>query len=109
MINIQRNVSLKNYSNFKIGGNASYFIEVSDIKELTGSLKKWREISKNLPENEKKVFVLGGGTNVLFSDRGLKGLVIKNSINDISKIGNIVRVGAGTLLSELLNFCIENN
>ena len=109
MTNFQRNVSLKDYSNFKIGGNASYFIEVSNINDLINGLKKWQEISKGFESIEKKVFVLGSGTNVLFSDKGLKGLVIKNSINDISKIGNIVRVGAGTLLSELLNFCMENN
>src|SRR3972149_7471538 len=109
MTNFQRNVSLKDYSNFKIGGNADYFIEVSNINDLINGLKKWQEISKGFESIEKKVFVLGSGTNVLFSDKGLKGLVIKNSINDISKIGNIVRVGAGTLLSELLNFCIENN
>lgn len=110
MINIQRNVSLKNYSNFKIGGNAEYFLEVSDIKDLIEGLRKWQKISgkRALPAG-RQVFVLGSGTNVLFSDEGLKGLVIKNSIDNISQDGKIVRVGAGTLLSELLNYCIENN
>src|SRR4030042_6757258 len=109
MINLQRNVSLKNYSNFKIGGNASYFLEVLNIKDLAKGLKKWQEISRNFSEDEKRIFVLGFGTNVLFPDEGLKGLVIKNSIDGILLNGNTVKVGAGTLVSKLLDFCIENN
>lgn len=108
MLKLESSVPLKNYSNFKIGGPALYFLEVFTIEELIAGLKKWREISKDLGIS-KNIFVLGGGTNILFSDEGFKGFVIKNSINGIKKQGNIVTAGAGTPLTNLLNFCIENS
>lgn len=106
---INKNVSLKDYSNYKIGGNASYFLEVFSKEDLIEGLKNWYEVSSDFPTNSKKIFVLGGGTNVLFSDYGFYGLVIKNSINGIKAQDNIVTVGAGEVVSSLLNFCIKNS
>lgn len=109
MPNLQTNISLKDYSNFKIGGNAKYFLSVKSTGDLTLGLRQWHEISKDFPKEEKKIFVLGSGTNVLFSDEGFNGLVIKNSIDKIDKKDNIVTVGAGTLISTLLDFCVDNS
>lgn len=109
MSNLQTNISLKNYSNFKIGGNTKYFLDVKSIDDLILGLRQWHEISKDFPKEEKKIFVLGSGTNVLFSDEGFNGLVIKNSIDKIDKKDNIVTVGAGTLISTLLDFCVDNS
>lgn len=56
-------------TSFKIGGKADYFVEV-DRKEDTPSIL--HEIrAANLP-----IFILGGGTNVLFSDEGFRGVVL---------------------------------
>lgn len=106
---LQKNVSLKQISNFKIGGNTKYFVEVKNTDELTPALKKWHEIIKDLKEEELKMFILGKGTNVVFSDDDFKGLVIKNSIVSISKLGDTITVGAGTLFSDLLEYCINNS
>ena len=109
MIKILQDVSLKNFSNYKIGGNASYFFEAKTRDEIIEAIQQWNIISKDFQEELKKVFVLGAGTNILFSDQGFDGLVIKNSILGIEKNNNNVLVKAGESMSGLLNFCIENS
>lgn len=103
---IRQNVPLLDYSNFKIGGNALYFLEVFSKEELINGLAEWKKIDK---EKQDKIFILGGGTNILFSDKGFDGLVIKNSIGGIKNTDNIVEVGGGVEVSDLLNFCIDNS
>lgn len=63
---ILQNVSLKNYNTFKIGGNAKYFAETDNAEEIIDLLEKY-----------EKIFILGNGSNVLFSDAGFDGLVLK--------------------------------
>lgn len=106
---ISKNVSLKDFSNYKIGGNAAYFFEISTKEELLECLKEWKNISLDFPKDKQKIFILGSGTNILFSDEGFNGLIIKNSINGIQKEGNKVSVGAGTQVSKLIDFCIKNS
>jgi UDP-N-acetylmuramate dehydrogenase len=67
---IKKNVSLKNYSTFKIGGKAKYFSVVKTTEEILKAISFAKE--RKVP-----FFVLGGGSNVLFSDNGFEGLVIK--------------------------------
>ena len=67
---ISRNVSLKKYSTFKIGGTAKFFAEPKSIAEI-------RELLMFCKKNSEKFFILGNGSNILFSDNGYDGLVIK--------------------------------
>lgn len=106
---IRQNISLKDYSNYKIGGNASYFLDIKTKEDLIEGIKEWREIEKSLATVEKKTFILGGGTNILFSDDGFKGLVIKDSIDLIQLDKDRVICGGGTLFVKLLDFCIEHS
>lgn len=101
MSTIQKNISLKEYSNYKIGGNASFFLSVNSKDELIDNLK--------LPKEYKKIFILGKGTNVLINKGGYDGLVIHDNILRIEKNGDKVKVGSGVLVSDFLNFCIENS
>ena len=105
---LQRNVSLKEHSNYKIGGNALYFFEVSSIVSLKDGLSEfYREVGG---KNKFPIFILGSGTNVLIDDKGFDGLVIKDEIKLIGpREGRVLKVGAGTLVDELTNFCIENS
>jgi UDP-N-acetylmuramate dehydrogenase len=105
---IRQNVPLKDYSNYKIGGPAAYFLEISTKEELSEGIKEWKKISSVFPENKQKIFVLGKGTNVLFSDKGLNGLVIHNNISGIEKKDETLFVGSGVFVSQILSFCIEN-
>ena len=105
---IRQNVLLKDYSNYKIGGPAAYFLEISTKEELSEGLKEWKKISSVFSEDKQKIFVLGKGTNILISDKGFNGLVIHNNILGIEKKEEDLIVGAGVLVSQILSFCIEN-
>ena len=65
---------IEKLSNYKIGGPAKYFLEISNIDELIEGLKKWEEYRIS-PTLEVGLFVLGGGTNVLISDKGFDWFV----------------------------------
>jgi UDP-N-acetylmuramate dehydrogenase len=105
----KQDVLLDNYSRYKIGGPAKYFIDVSTKQELVKVIKAWREFSKTFPKNAQQIYVLGDGTNLLISEKGFPGLVIHNQIGGISLKGKTVTVGSGVLVSELLDFCINNS
>jgi UDP-N-acetylmuramate dehydrogenase len=67
---LKKNVSLKNYTTFKIGGPAKYFFEAKKKEDLIGAVIAAKKMK--LP-----FFIFGGGSNILVSDEGFKGLVIK--------------------------------
>lgn len=106
---IRQNVPLKEYSNYHIGGSAAYFLEFSSEQELIDGLKEWKRLAENFPEEKKRIFVLGKGTNVLISEKGFPGLIIHNVIKGIEKNGEEITVGAGELVSDVLNVCIKNS
>lgn len=91
---IKEHVSLKNYSTFGIGGNARYFTEVTSEE----GFKKAFAFSR-----QKKVpfFVLGKGSNSLFSDEGFDGLVILNKMQKISIEKTRVKAESGASFSLL--------
>lgn len=94
------NISLKEYSNFKVGGKAKYFFEAKISKSLKKALLKAKQ-------DNLKIFILGGGTNILFKNN-FNGLVLKPNIKFIKKIkDNIYRVGSGIFVSDFLNFLIK--
>lgn len=78
---INSSVSLKNYNSWKVGGEAEFFCLPQTSEEVKEAILWAHE--KDIPYS-----VLGGGTNVLVSDRGVRGLVIctkkLNGIEDIS-------------------------
>ncbi len=82
---IEEKVSLAPYTTFGIGGLSRYFIAVATEQELGIALESAQK--KNL-----RIFILGGGSNVLVSDEGFDGLVIKNEIKgfEINKEGREV-------------------
>ena len=93
----QKNVPLKEYVHYKIGGKADYFCEPKNIDELRDAILEARNLS--IP-----VFVLGSGTNLLVSDKGFRGLVIRPKLEGIRREGNKIIAGSGVLMSELLEF-----
>ncbi len=104
MLNIQNNIPLSKHAAFRIGGPAKFFAEVFSIEELEEALQFAKE--KSL-----KFFVLGGGSNVLVSDRGFDGLVIKMKINNLKiDIENSkMEVGSGIPLIKIVRDSIEHD
>src|SRR3989344_5570780 len=80
MPEIKKDVPLKDHTVFKIGGAAKYFCEAKTAEELKKAVFWARETGE-------KFFVLGAGSNVLVSDKGFDGLVIKNKVASI-KLGH---------------------
>ena len=70
------NEPLSNHTTFKVGGPAEYFYIALTIKDLIKAIKSARQ--SNTP-----FIILGNGSNVLVSDNGVKGLVIKNQTSQI--------------------------
>jgi len=76
-IELKKEISLAQYSTIKIGGKAKYFTIATNSKELLKIL--------NLAEsNNVRYFVLGNGSNVIFSDKGFDGLIILNETSGYS-------------------------
>ena len=105
---IQKNIHLSDHSNYKIGGPASYFMEIKSSDDLKNGLSEfYKTVSKSF---DIPIFILGSGTNVLIHDEGFAGLVIKNSIREIRPLGKSrVYCGSGNLLEELVEFCTKNS
>ena len=89
------NPLLSKYTTYKVGGNARVLVYPKDVDKLI-------ELMEILNLNKIKYFVLGNGSNVLFSDNTYDGVIIKlDKFDDIEFQDNIVRVGAGYSLVKL--------
>jgi len=104
-LSIQKNVRIDSLTTFRIGGPTKYFFETQNKKELIQAIA-WAQ-EQNIP-----YFVLGGGSNILASDQGFDGLLIKIPSKNIKieKRGGalkIVEVEAGVLLSKLIAFSLK--
>jgi len=96
-------VSLKERSSFRIGGKAEFFFEAGSTEELKAAVARARLGSVSF-------YVIGGGYNILFSDEGYRGLIIRNKAQGIARgpgPGEI-EVLSGTPLSKVLQFALDN-
>ena len=102
---LSKNVKLSNYSWFNLGGNADYLFKPKNINHL-------KEFIKEANKKNLKITILGAGSNILFRDNGVRGVVIKlgKDFSFIKKIEkNNLEVGAATPDRKVANFALENN
>lgn len=94
---IEENVSLKNFTSFKVGGFARFFSAPSSLEEIQ-ELLQWAH-QKGLP-----IFVLGKGSNLVVSDQGYAGLVIHlgKNFSQIRQLENRIQAQAGALLNTVV-------
>lgn len=92
---MQCGVPLKNFTTFKIGGRARWFFISRKKEELLEAIKVAKELK--IP-----FFILGGGSNVLFGDKGFDGLVIKCAMADMEIEGNKLMVESGAMLADVV-------
>ncbi len=99
-MDFQKNILLSKYATLKVGGPAKFFCEAKDGKEIAEALQFARE--KKMP-----VFVLGGGSNVLVSDKGFDGLVIRIMNHKLRIKNENVECGAGCQLATIVNESVK--
>lgn len=90
--------SLKNHTTLRIGGRARYFVEPASIQEL-------RLVLSLAKKQKVQVLILGAGSNLLVSDRGLDAMVIRLSAPCFKKVifkEKSVEAGAGVRLAQLI-------
>lgn len=103
MINIETGKPLADHTTFRVGGEAKYFVEVSSEDELLEAVRFGKR--ENLP-----IFVLGGGSNVLISDKGFPGLAILVRIKGIEISGTgMLRASAGEGWDEVVEVSVKRD
>lgn len=104
MLNIQENVLFKNYTTFRIGGPAKFFVEVKNEAELIEALQYARN-------NNLEFFIIGGGSNLLVSDKGFKGIVIQCKLTtyNLQLTTNTIETAAGVPLALVVNISAQNS
>ncbi|MBR5785846.1 MAG: UDP-N-acetylmuramate dehydrogenase [Clostridia bacterium] len=102
------NEPLKKHTTFRIGGAADLLVTPQSEEQLI-------KLFKYIKENCIRYVIIGNGSNLLFSDEGYRGIIVKigSELSSIEAIpcenGMIISAGAGTLLSKLALFACENS
>ena len=102
--NIKFDYNLKKKNWFNIGGNTKIYFKADNLKELIKFLK--------IIGNREKIFVLGGGSNTLITDKTYEGVVIKlsNNFNNISLLSDdIIIAGSSVSDKSLSEFAMNNS
>ena len=101
---IKNNISLKPFNTFGIEVSARLFAEAASLSDLM-------QIYEKYPAD--KVMILGGGSNVLFT-QNFNGIVVKNCLKGVELVNEddefyYVKAGAGEVWHDLVLYCIKNN
>lgn len=97
---IREQVHLAEFTTFRLGGRARYFVDVVSVGELQDAIAF--SVAERVP-----YFILAGGSNVLFSDDGFDGLVIHIAASDVQYKGTQVVADAGANLAETIKAAAE--
>lgn len=102
--NVYINEPMSKYTSFKIGGPAECMVKIKTLEQL-------KSILKYTNENNIKLTIIGNGSNILVSDEGIKGIVVKIEIDnleiDIQDKKAIITVGSGVKLGLLAQKCLK--
>lgn len=104
---IEKNYPLKNLTTLKIGGPAKLFAQVNTTEKL-------KEIIKWGRNKRERLFVLGGGSNVLISDEGFEGLVLRLNFKETKIIKEekdhiVLKAETGKDWDKFVAKSVENN
>lgn len=91
---LKENEPLAKHLNFRIGGPARWFTDVSTIEELEHAIAICKQ-------HDVPYFVLGGGSNTLAADEGFDGVILKIAMRDYQIHGNTVIADAGVISASL--------
>lgn len=98
---IQENVALAPLTTFGVGGMARYFVEAADEADIREAVR-WAE------DREARLFVLGGGSNLLVPDEGFEGLVLRVAISGMVRQDCDFDVGAGESWDDVVDIAVQH-
>ena len=97
---LQENVSLSKYTTFKVGGLARYFTECKNVEQV-------KKVISWANKKTLSIFVLADGSNVIVSQKGFDGMVLRIKIKFVKIEGDILEAGPATSMEELVNQTID--
>jgi UDP-N-acetylmuramate dehydrogenase len=100
---VERDCSVREHTWFGLGGKADYLIAPQDVGQLS-------MVVRRCVENGVAMYVLGGGSNLLVRDEGIRGAVIKLAgpgFEQTSFEAETVKAGAGVDLNKLVLECVR--
>ena len=98
---VKRNAPLAPMTTFKVGGPAEFLLETHSSDDIVRAVKLAHEAGI-------KVTMLGGGSNVLVADSGVRGLVIRAKGGDVAPIGDaLIRADAAVTINGLVRWTIN--
>lgn len=102
--NILLDEMMSRHTSFRIGGPCDFFLKPQNINEL-------KDVLHICHEYELPVFILGNGSNLLITDKGIRGVVIEvfKNFSEITIKDRTITAGAGILLSTLANKAAKNH
>ena len=92
---------MSRHTSLRIGGPADFFVHVASEDDLRGAVAVARV-------HELPVFILGGGTNLLVADRGIRGVVLDNGWSEATAEGEVVTASSGTPLAHVAAVAARN-
>lgn len=100
---IEKDTSLSTLTTYKTGGIAKLVVYPNNINNL-------KQLLKLIHKHNIKYFILGKGSNTLFSDKEFNGVIIKlDKLNNFEIKENEIYVESGMILSKLVQESIKNN
>jgi UDP-N-acetylmuramate dehydrogenase len=99
-LEVSENVLLSGCTRFAIGGPARWLVDVSTEEALAAAIAEIRQAGYPFA-------LIGGGTNLIVSDDGFQGVVLRYTASTVEASGPVVRVGSGAALQSLVDFSIE--
>ena len=99
---VLKNEPLSKHCSFKVGGNARYFIMAHNIDALLDVLSICRQHSL-------KFKIIGGGSNILFDDKGYNGAIIRYIDDTIFLKNDILNASSGCTMPQLIQYTTQNN
>lgn len=103
---VQTNIPLSQLTTMRIGGNASYVVDVTTPDELRQAYQNAKQL--NLP-----AYIIGGGSNLIAHDEGFNGVIVRNLIGGIEIVSDdassiTIKAGGGMKWDDLVKFSVEH-
>ncbi|MDD3766847.1 MAG: UDP-N-acetylmuramate dehydrogenase [Eubacteriales bacterium] len=93
---------MKNHTTFKIGGKADFLVQPSSEEQISRLVKEIKDVP---------IFVMGNGSNLLVSDKGIAGIVVKicRLMSRVFVDGDVLKCQSGALLSAIAATALKNS